>query len=150
MIHADASRHPNPKLHQILNVIYYITPDWQEGWGGHLELWNEDASECMKRVMPEFNSMLIFFTGSNAYHGHPHPLSTPSGIRRNSLAVYYYTTDRSVDESYKGYKNYVEWVRTNPLDGQVSLYHQGKAVVRKYLPATIVNWMAGVLRQHRR
>ena len=147
MIHADASRHPNPKLHQILNAIYYVTPDWQEAWGGHLELWNRDASECVKRVTPSFNSMLIFFTGAKSFHGHPHPLTTPPGIRRNSLAAYYYTTDREIDEDYEGYKNYVEWVRTTDLDRKQSMYHRAKGAARRYLPAGLVNGMARVVRK---
>jgi hypothetical protein len=147
MIHADASRHPNPKLQQILNMIYYVTPNWQEDWGGQLELWMPDMSECVKRVIPQFNSMLVFFTGSKSYHGHPHPLTTPDGVRRNSLATYYYTTERVIDDTYDGYKNYVEWVRTTDLDRKVSLVHRAKALTRRYLPATMVNRMAKIVRQ---
>jgi 2OG-Fe(II) oxygenase superfamily len=150
MIHADASRHPNPKLQQILNLIYYVTPNWQEEWGGHLELWDKKASACVKRVAPEFNSALIFFTGTKSYHGHPHPLAAPDGIRRNSLAVYYYTTERVVDEDYEGYKNYVQWVRTNDLDKQLSLYHRGKAAARRFLPAKLVNVLATMARHVKR
>jgi hypothetical protein len=149
MIHADASRHPNPKLQQLLNVIYYATPEWQEAWGGHFELWSKDRSECVKRVTPKFNSMLVFFTGSNSYHGHPQPLTTPPGIRRNSLAAYFYTTDRVADEDYHGYKNYVEWVRTSDLDRNVSVLHRGKALVRRLLPSAVVNRVATVVRRTR-
>jgi hypothetical protein len=147
MVHADASRHPNPKLHQILNAIYYVTPDWSEEWGGHLELWKRDLSSCEKRVTPLFNSLLIFFTGTDSFHGHPHPLTTPQGTRRNSLATYYYTTDRMVDDHYEGYKNYVKWVRTTDLDHEVSLYHRGKELVRRHLPAGVVNRMATMVRK---
>jgi Rps23 Pro-64 3,4-dihydroxylase Tpa1-like proline 4-hydroxylase len=147
MIHADASRHPNPRFDQILNMIYYATPNWREEWGGHLELWNEDASECISKVAPQFNSMLIFFTGVKSYHGHPHPLTTPPDVRRNSLAAYYYTTDRKVDETYSGYKNYVQWKRTNNLDRKTSLYHRSKEFARDYLPARVVNRMASFVRR---
>jgi hypothetical protein len=146
MIHADASRHPNPKFDQILNMIYYVTPGWQEEWGGHLEMWDEEVTRCVHKITPEFNSALIFFTGSKCFHGHPHPLNTPPGIRRNSLAVYYYTPERRIDETYSGYKNYVEWKRTNELD-RISLYHRGKDVVRRVLPARVVNSMASFVRR---
>ncbi len=33
MLHIDASRHPNKRLNQLINCIYYCTPDWQEDWG---------------------------------------------------------------------------------------------------------------------
>jgi hypothetical protein len=149
MIHADASRHPNPKLQQLLNVIYYATPNWQESWGGHFELWSKDHSECVKRVTPRFNSMLVFFTGSNSYHGHPQPLATPPGIRHNSLAAYFYTTDRVAEEDYGRYKNYVEWIRTTDLDRHASMLHRGKAVVRRFLPSAVVNRVATIVRRTR-
>jgi hypothetical protein len=150
MVHADASRHPNPKLQQLLNVIYYVTPDWQEDWGGQFELWSKDHSHCVKRVTPKFNSMLIFFTGSNSYHGHPRPVSAPSGVRRNSLAAYFYTTDRVADADYRGYKNYVEWVRTSDLDRSVSMMHRSKELARRVLPTSVVNRMATLVRELRR
>ena len=39
MVHADASRHQNPKLQQVINLIYYVTPDWKDEYNGQLELW---------------------------------------------------------------------------------------------------------------
>jgi 2OG-Fe(II) oxygenase superfamily len=150
MIHADASRHPNPKLQQLLNVIYYATPGWKEEWGGQFELWTKDHSQCLKRVTPKFNSMLVFFTGSKSYHGHPHPLMTPSGVRRNSLAAYFYTIDRVPDENYDGYRNYAEWVRTSELDRNASVLHRSKEIVRRLFPPRVVNRMATLLRQLRR
>ena len=50
MLHLDASRHPNPDLHQLINCIYYCSPDWQPEWGGGLEFWNADATECGKQL----------------------------------------------------------------------------------------------------
>jgi hypothetical protein len=150
MVHADASRHPNPKLHQILNMIYYVTPDWQTEWGGGLELWDQKPSKCVKTILPEFNSMLVFYTGTKSYHGHPHPLTCPKGVRRNSLAAYYYTTDRMPDESYDGYKNYVKWVRTTEEDKNVTALHRGKELIRTVLPASAVNRLASMWRQSRR
>lgn len=147
MVHADASRHPNPKFDQILNMIYYVTPDWQSEWGGQLELWKSDMSVCEKSVSPSFNSMLIFFTGDKCFHGHPHPIESPLGVRRNSMAVYYYTTDRVNDETYDGYKNFVQWKRTTTHDRQVTMTHRVKSAVRRYLPVRAVNALAGFVRK---
>lgn len=121
MVHTDSSRHPNPEMHQIINMIYYVTPGWQDEWGGHLELWDKEATRCVTKIKPEFNSMLVFFTGRKSYHGHPHPVSSPPGVRRNSLAAYYYTTHRSIDEDYAGHTDWVEWVRTNELDKRAKI-----------------------------
>ena len=29
MLHLDASRHPNKDMHQLINCIYYCSPDWK-------------------------------------------------------------------------------------------------------------------------
>jgi hypothetical protein len=150
MVHADASRHPNENLHQILNLIYYVTPGWQEAWGGGLEMWCRDAKTMVKKVVPEFNTMLLFYTGSKSYHGHPHPITSPEGIRRNSMAVYYYTTDREVDDEYTGYNRSVSWVRTNDYDRKMPLSRRLKEAARAYLPGPIVRGLeagAGLLRR---
>jgi hypothetical protein len=138
MVHADASRHPNPKLQQILNMIYYVTPDWQEEWGGQLELWERDMSKCSKRVVPTFNSALIFFTGVKSFHGHPHPLTTPPGVRRNSLAAYYYTTERQSGVDFDGHRAYVDWQRTTSYDRSVTGSQRVKYAAKKYLPRPVV------------
>jgi Rps23 Pro-64 3,4-dihydroxylase Tpa1-like proline 4-hydroxylase len=147
MVHADASRHQNPKLQQVINLIYYVTPDWKDEYNGQLELWDEQLKACVTRIKPTFNSAVIFYTGTKSYHGHPVPLACPFGMRRNSLACYYYTTDRVFDESYEGYRNFVDWKRTTDLDQQVSIVHRAKTLVRRYAPRIVTNQIASVVRR---
>ena len=146
MVHADASRHPNPKLEQVINMIYYVSPDWKAEYNGHLELWDKEAKACVKKIAPTYNSAVIFYTGSKSFHGHPIPLACPVETRRNSLACYYYTTDRNVDESYEGYKNYVDWKRTNELDQNISLSHRAKELLRRHAPRQLTNSVARIVR----
>jgi len=149
MIHADASRHRNTKLHQVVNMIYYCTPDWQPEWRGDLELWDRDCTRCEKSVSPKFNSALFFRAGTNSYHGHPHPVESPPGIRRNSIAIYYYTTDRPTDEDYSGFRNFADWRPTRPEDRQRSFYHAAKFAARQFAPARLTNALASVWRKAR-
>ena len=46
---------------------------------------------CEKKIVPIFNKMAIFTTDDHSYHGHPDPLRCPSEVRRNTIAVYYYS-----------------------------------------------------------
>lgn len=117
MIHTDANRHPHSSagLHQILNLIVYLNDDWQEDWGGHLELWTADRRRHT-RIAPKANRAVLFFTGSRSFHGHPEPLACPPERRRNSLAVYYYTYNRMQDEEYDGMQYAVRWVPTTAGD----------------------------------
>jgi len=93
-VHADFNLHPYTGLHRRLNLLVYLNADWEEAWGGHLELWERDLSRCARRVSPILNRAVIFNTDSDSWHGHPEPLRTPPGVQRRSLAMYYYTVPR--------------------------------------------------------
>jgi 2OG-Fe(II) oxygenase superfamily len=144
MLHLDASRHPNPDLHQLINCIYYCSPGWQPEWGGGLELWNADATECVKTVAPMFNRLVAFYTGGSSWHGHPRPVTAPAGRRRNSLALYYYTTDRAVSDIE--YTNYVQWKAATEFDDRKPI-HYVKSAVRSALPSPVVNKVADLARR---
>lgn len=93
-IHADYNTHPETKLHRRLNLLVYLNQNWQEEWGGHLELWNKELTNCTHKILPIFNRAVIFNITDDAYHGHPEPLNCPEDEARHSLALYYFTEDR--------------------------------------------------------
>jgi hypothetical protein len=76
----------------------YLNRDWEEAWDGNLELWEPDLSGCRRSIAPRLNRAVVFSTTDGALHGHPHPLRTPPGVTRKSLAVYYYTRERPATE----------------------------------------------------
>lgn len=97
-IHADFNTHPSYGLDRRLNVLVYLNKDWEESYGGHFELWDTEMKACRVKVLPTFNTMAMFSTTSNSYHGHPDPLTCPEGRSRRSLAFYYYTNGRPSNE----------------------------------------------------
>lgn len=92
-VHADFTLHPNG-LDRRLNVIVYLNHDWDDAWGGDLQLWTRDQRAVEKRVSPQFGRMVVFGTGADTFHGHPEPLATPPEVTRRSIAFYYYTKGR--------------------------------------------------------
>lgn len=98
-IHADFSRHPTLPLHRRINVIVFLNKDWKDEYGGHLELWARDMSECRVKIAPLYNRMAIFSTTDWSWHGHPEPLRCPPGMSRKSIALYYFTVDRPEGET---------------------------------------------------
>lgn len=93
-VHTDFSRHHYRKdWHRCVNLILYLNPDWQERWGGAIELWDRDVRQCVVKIPPLFNETLIFETNDISYHGFPEPLRCPEGESRKSVALYYYTLD---------------------------------------------------------
>jgi hypothetical protein len=98
-VHADFNWYERIRLDRRLNLLLYLNRDWEEEYGGHLELWNRDMSRCTHRILPVFNRMVVFSTSDFSFHGHPQPLSCPPGRTRKSLAVYYYSNGRPAEEA---------------------------------------------------
>jgi len=101
-VHADFSRHPVLPLHRRLNALVYLNRDWKDEYGGHLELWDRDMTECRARIAPVFNRMVVFSTTDWTFHGHPDPLTCPPGMTRKSIALYYFSVDRPRGETKRG------------------------------------------------
>jgi Rps23 Pro-64 3,4-dihydroxylase Tpa1-like proline 4-hydroxylase len=93
-VHLDYSIHPKLKLERKLNLIIYLTEDWDTKWGGNLELWSHDDSlnkpkEKIKTVDNIFNRAVLFDTTQNSWHGFNDPITCPEGVYRKSIAMYY-------------------------------------------------------------
>jgi Rps23 Pro-64 3,4-dihydroxylase Tpa1-like proline 4-hydroxylase len=93
-IHADFTVHPHHRNWQRrINVLIYLNKDWQDEWGGKLELWDKQMKACEVKVEPVFNRCVIFSTDADSYHGHPEPMTCPEDRFRRSIALYYYSVE---------------------------------------------------------
>lgn len=89
-VHADFDRDGRRALQRVLTAIYFLTPDWDEAWGGHLELWSPDAKACVSRIAPKLDRLVVMAHGDTNWHGHPSPLACPPHRFRASIAAYFY------------------------------------------------------------
>lgn len=101
-VHADFTEHRYFGLDRRLNVLLYLNPQWQDDWGGHLELWQRDLSACARRLRPVLGRLVVFSTDASSFHGHPDPVACPPGTVRRSLALYYYSNGRESPSSDPG------------------------------------------------
>lgn len=97
-IHADFRVNERLNLQRRLNMLIYLNKDWQQAWGGELELWDRQMKGKARSVLPVFNRCVVFSTDADSYHGHPDPLRCPEDVSRKSIALYYYTASERIYE----------------------------------------------------
>ena len=100
--HIDFNRHPVERWHRRLNLIIYLNREWDESWGGCLELHSDPRAtdDRVKLVAPMYNRAVIFETTELSWHGFSR-ISLPDdkqSLSRKSIALYFYTTDRPQHE----------------------------------------------------
>ncbi|HEY6504950.1 MAG TPA: 2OG-Fe(II) oxygenase [Chitinophagaceae bacterium] len=88
-IHIDYNLHPIKKLYRKLNLIIFVNKQWENDWGGHLELWDADVKNCIQSILPVFNRCVIFECSGISYHGYS-KITVPEGITRKSCYQYYF------------------------------------------------------------
>jgi hypothetical protein len=97
-VHVDFHTHDFTKLDRRLNLICFLNKDWQEHFGGHLELWDQKMEKAEVKLLPIFNRVALFSTSDKSLHGNPEVVKCPVGRSRKSLALYYYTNGRPKKE----------------------------------------------------
>ena len=124
-VHVDFHKNKKLQLNRRVNFLIYLNKDWEEKYGGHLELWEKDMSKCVSKILPKFNRAAMFSTTGDSWHGHPEPLSCPEGNSRKSLALYYYTNGRPEKELNSSQKNRITTTFSNRegLDGNKMKYY---------------------------
>jgi hypothetical protein len=90
-VHADFNTHAALKLERRLNLLIYLNDDWDEAFGGELELWDKDVRAAKVSVAPIMARAVIFNTNCDSFHGQPSALRCPPDRARRSIATYYYT-----------------------------------------------------------
>ena len=133
-VHADFNRHARLQLDRRLNVLLYLNRDWEESWGGHLELWDETMTRPGPRILPVFNRMVVFATTDIALHGHPDPLTCPPDRARRSMALYYYTNGRPPEEVAD---DHTTVFRTRP--GEDFRHGGWKSTARRWVPPALLD-----------
>ena len=108
-VHKDYSIHPKLGLQRKLNLIVYMSKDWNPEWGGGLEFWSHDNERnkpfrLEKTVECVYNRAVLFDTTQNSWHGLPTPLTCPQNMCRKSIAIYYLTdVDSDTEKRYRAF-----------------------------------------------
>jgi Rps23 Pro-64 3,4-dihydroxylase Tpa1-like proline 4-hydroxylase len=140
-MHVDFNRHAKLNLDRRLNLLVYLNQDWKEEYGGYLELWDQNMTQCAKKILPIFNRCVVFTTTDFSYHGHPEPLTCPEDRTRKSLALYYYTNGRPAEE-LAGHKQHSTIFMARPedsFDPEELSSSSFKTVLKKFIPPILID-----------
>lgn len=137
-VHADFNIHGRLKLERKINLLIYLNEDWDDEFGGNLELWDRQMSGCAVRVKPVFGRAVIFNTALDSFHGHPDPLNCPPERSRRSIATYYYT---AAEDGLASIPKRTTNFRARPgtddrSDWQIRRYH----FVNDWVPPKLQRW----------
>ena len=96
--HVDHSRHSTLNIPHVLNLVVYLTENWDEKDGGTLCLFDKSGEHVVTRVPCVCNRAAIFACTPTAYHG-VDPVAANSKRRRHSLYFAYYSVDAAASEA---------------------------------------------------
>jgi Rps23 Pro-64 3,4-dihydroxylase Tpa1-like proline 4-hydroxylase len=140
-VHVDFNKHNRLKLDRRLNLLLYLNKDWQEDYGGHLQLWDQEMTVCEAKILPIFNRCVVFSTTDFSYHGHPDPLTCPEDRTRRSLALYYYSNGRPAEEVKDGDHSTIfrerpgEDLQEDPTASKQTV----KTLIKKFIPPIVTD-----------
>lgn len=66
--HLDNSHDSDRKRWRVLNLLYYVTPNWQEEYGGNLELWPNGLNDKQTTIYSKFNRLAVMATHNKSLH----------------------------------------------------------------------------------
>ena len=67
--HVDHSSEPNTGLPHVLNIILYLSKNWDKKWGGETVLANDDGTKILKSIEYIPNRAVIFLHSPFTFHG---------------------------------------------------------------------------------
>ena len=101
--HIDFNIDERTMLHRRINLLVYLNKEWEEAWGGAIELHSSPRNPIVDEVasfLPLFNRAVIFETNEYSWHGFRR-ITLPQSkqhLSRKSFSIYLYTKDRPAEE----------------------------------------------------
>ena len=94
--HLDNSHDKDRQRWRALNLLFYVSPDWQESNGGHLEVWPDGLGKEPQVIHSKFNRLAIMATHDRSWHS-VNPVTVDGS--RCCISNYYFTPSPSKDQS---------------------------------------------------
>lgn len=130
--HLDNSHDKDRKNYRVLNLLYYVAPDWQEAYGGNLELWDRGLKHPYRTIHSKFNRLVIMIANQSSWH-------SVSKIKhqgqRCCINNYYFSPKSAEEEQYF----HVTSFRGRPEEILRDTLLQADTFLRNHTPRTLKN-----------
>jgi Rps23 Pro-64 3,4-dihydroxylase Tpa1-like proline 4-hydroxylase len=86
--HIDNSHDKFRQRYRVLNLLFYVSPDWGPEDGCNLELWPEGPGRKRVQIVSRFNRLVVMVTHPGSWHS-----VSPNASQRNRCCVsnYYFS-----------------------------------------------------------
>ena len=86
--HLDNSHDKERNRWRVLNLLFYVTPNWMDSNGGHLEIWPEGLKQDQTTLYSRFNRLIVMATHDQSWHSVSPVVADAS---RNCVSNYYFS-----------------------------------------------------------
>ena len=95
--HLDNSHDKDRQTYRVLNLLFYVTPDWSHENGGNLELWDNGPKEPQREITSHFNRLALMATHTKSWHSVSKVVVDRS---RCCVSNYYFSEKPLEDQEY--------------------------------------------------
>lgn len=143
-IHLDYEKHPFSGKERRINVILFISKDWDITWNGANELWSNDGLKCIAKTDIKFNRAILFKTNDISWHGLPDKILCPENIFRKSLA-YYYVSPINTQKHEEQYRKKAKFIKRpgDPYDENIQKLYDirpNRRITKEDMKLLMPNW----------
>lgn len=95
--HLDNSHDNDRANYRVLNLLYYVTPDWDIKNGGNLELWDNGMNSKQRIIHSKFNRLILMITNKSSFHSVSKVMSDG---KRCCISNYYFSPTPAENSNY--------------------------------------------------
>ncbi len=93
--HLDNSHDKDRNLWRVLNLLYYVTPDWELENGGNLELWPNGVKNDAITIESKYNRLVVMATHQKSWHS---VSKVATDVARCCVSNYYFSKEPLTNE----------------------------------------------------
>jgi hypothetical protein len=143
-IHLDYEKHPYSGKERRLNIILFMSKNWDINWNGANELWDNHVRKCISKTEIKFNRAIIFKTNDISWHGLPEKILCPKNIFRKSLA-YYYVSPLNTQKMEEQYRKKAKFIKRpeDPYDEKIEKLYKIRSyrlITQKDMELIMPHW----------